>query len=334
MSMDPATERRLNELLLHWGVSSTREAEDIWQGKVFRIETETGGRLTLKNLGPADEAFRPSTIEFRASVMRHLEGLKINVPSLIPRTNDDLWLEYDGEVWTLAKFLNAGTRPRTLEITPQLYRNIGLEIARMHEALASYPADGLDELTWHEDLTFGIPRWASQVKAELSPELAAEFGPIADELVPKMLSVVEGLPEQLIHRDCHFGNILVDGTRVLGFVDCDHFCIGPRIFDLAYLAANLIKAHLEDESATEHLVSLLPHLLNGYSQLGPLSEREVIAFPYVMMSIPMLFAWWFLTIEKTDWIPLDLQALRWMNLNKETIASEAHNWNGQQRPAC
>lgn len=159
MPMDSTTELRLGELLSHWGVPSARGGRHL-AGKVFRIETETGEHLTLKNLGSADEAFRPSTIEFRANVMRHLEGRKINVPSLITRANGELWLEYDGEVWTLATFLYAGTRPRTLEITPQPYRNIGLEIARMHEALASYPADGLEELTWHEDLTSGIPRWA------------------------------------------------------------------------------------------------------------------------------------------------------------------------------
>lgn len=143
-----------------------------------------------------------------------------------------------------------------------------------------------------------------------------------------MLLAVDDLPEQLIHRDCHYGNILVDGARVLGFVDCDHFCIGPRIFDLAYLAANQIKANLEDESETGHLVSLIPDLLNAYNQLRPPSDREVIALPYVMMAIPILFAWWFLTIERTDWIPLDLQALRWMILNKETIASAARNLDG------
>jgi Ser/Thr protein kinase RdoA (MazF antagonist) len=46
-------------------------------------------------------------------------------------------------------------------------------------------------------------------------------------------ATLRGLPEQLIHRDCHPGNVLVDGTRVIGFIDCDHLCIGPRLFDVA-----------------------------------------------------------------------------------------------------
>lgn len=315
MTPEPA----LREILTHWAISSVRELHDIWEGKVFRVETDTGELLTLKNRGPMKEAFRASTVEFQAKVARHLEDRGVNVPSLLPTTNGSLWLEDVGEVWSLAKFLRGGVRPKALEITPELYRNIGREIARMHEALAAYPAEGLEEVTWHEDLPWGIPRWASQLKTELSPDLAAEFAPLVDRLIPEMLPLVEGLPEQLIHRDCHFGNILVDGPKVLGFIDCDHFCIGPRIFDLAYLAANQMKAHVEDVAAFSHLISLLEDLLKGYHEVSPLNSRELTAFPHVMMSVPMLFAWWFLTIGKLEWIPSDLRALRWMSVNKEVL---------------
>lgn len=317
MTPEPA----LREILAHWGISSVRELKDIWDDKVFRVETDTGELLTLKNRGLIREAFRAATVEFQSKVMSHLEDSGVNVPSLLSMTNGSLWLEYAGEAWTLAKFLRGGVGPKAIDVMPELYRNIGREIARMHQALAAYPAEGLEEVTWHEDLPLGIPRWASKLKTELSPDLAAEFAPLVDRLIPEMLPLVEGLPEQLIHRDCHFGNILVDGPKVLGFIDCDHFCIGPRIFDLAYLAANQMKAHLEDAAAISHLTSLLEDLLKGYHEVCPLKNTELIAFPHVMMSVPLLFAWWFLTIGKLEWIPRDLQALGWMSVNKEVLAS-------------
>lgn len=132
-------------------------------------------------------------------------------------------------------------------------------------------------------------------------------------------AALRGLPEQLIHRDCHPGNILVQGTQVIGFIDCDHLCIGPRIFDLAYYAVHHLKWVTDDATATQRWLTDLPSLLAGYRTQQSLTQAEVAALPYGMMAYHLLLADWFMHLPQTESIALEVQALDWLDLHFDAI---------------
>jgi Ser/Thr protein kinase RdoA (MazF antagonist) len=134
---------------------------------------------------------------------------------------------------------------------------------------------------------------------------------------------LHGLPEQLIHRDCHPGNILVQGTRVIGFIDCDHICIGPRLFDLAYYAVHHLKWVTDDEAATNRWLADLPSLLRGYRSQQSLSQEEAAALPYAMMAYHLLLSHWFMGLGRREPIALEVRSLDWIHTHFDAIINAA-----------
>jgi Ser/Thr protein kinase RdoA (MazF antagonist) len=134
-------------------------------------------------------------------------------------------------------------------------------------------------------------------------------------------TALSGLPEQLIHRDCHPGNILVQGTRVVGFIDCDHLCIGPRIFDLAYYAVHHLKWVTDDLASTQRWLANLPQLLSGYRSQQSLSPAEVAALPAGMLAYHLMLADWFMSRGPQEQIGLEVRALDWIDRHADAIVA-------------
>jgi Ser/Thr protein kinase RdoA (MazF antagonist) len=100
--------------------------------------------------------------------------------------------------------------------------------------------------------------------------------------------------------------VLVQGTRVAGFIDCNHLCLGPRIFDLAYYAVHHLKWVTDDTAATRRWLTNLPQLLVGYSSQQALAHNEVAALPAAMMAYHLLLAHWFMHIGRHESIALEV----------------------------
>ena len=60
------------------------------------------------------------------------------------------------------------------------------------------------------------------IRDHLAPVDRKAFDDVIQRVAGEMRSAATGLSQQLIHRDCHHGNIVVRGEQVSGFVDCDH----------------------------------------------------------------------------------------------------------------
>ena len=133
-----------------------------------------------------------------------------------------------------------------------------------------------------------------------------------------MVEALSGLPEQLIHRDCHPGNVLVDGVRVVAFIDCDHICIASPVLDLATFAAQRVKRRTSEEDRHAWLRDL-PRLLDGYRSRRGLSAPEVSALPYMMMAFHIMLSHWFMSTSRMHCIQLDIDALSWIHEHFEGI---------------
>ena len=111
--------------------------------------------------------------------------------------------------------------------------------------------------------------------------------------------VVAG-PVQVIHRDFHAGNVLVEDGEVSGFLDFDHVEWGPRLVDPCY-AAGCRLADLMSDGVLDPVPPWLESwlgIIGGYaeglaSRGRPLTFAEADATVATMIEIQHDFASWF-----------------------------------------
>jgi Ser/Thr protein kinase RdoA (MazF antagonist) len=302
----------LQAALAHWDIPPVTAMEAIdARNRVFKITTP-GQVFLLKDISDAPNLSR---LDFTRAVLSHVarSGLKVPVPILSRAAQSAV--QSDGRHYLLSEFIQAGEYPSDPKRMAELFYQIGQAIAVLHKALAAYPDADVSRQTWRLDLAGKIPGWISALCAGLPERQSAVVRKVGLERGGSIEAALRGLPEQLIHRDCHPGNVLVDGTRVIGFIDCDHLCMGPRLFDLAYYAVHHLKWQTDDDAATSLWLANLPRLLQGYRAHRSLPQAEAAALPHAMMAYHLLLSHWFLGRRQMENIELELRALSWIHTN-------------------
>lgn len=307
---------RLQSVLGNWDippVTSITALDD--SARVYQVKT-AGPIFVLKDIS---HALNLTRLTFTHNVLTHVArtGLRVPIP-LLTRTAQ-FAVSALGQFYTLTEWIEAGVYPVEPALQPELFYHTGQAIATLHGALATYPDPEVSQQTWREELAEHVTGWLIALGAGLPEEQALVVKQVGLARGAAIESALRGLPEQLIHRDCHPGNVLVQGTRVTGFIDCDHLCIGPRVFDLAYYAVHHLKWVTADATATGRWLINLPHLLAGYGSRQPLSPAEVAAFPYAMMAYHLLLAHWFMNLPRLDAIDLEVRALDWLHKHFDAI---------------
>jgi Ser/Thr protein kinase RdoA (MazF antagonist) len=308
----------LQAVLAHWDIPPVTSIEAVQAGHtVFKVTT-VGPTCTLKDISASPDLTR---LAFTRSVLAHVAraGLRVPVP-LLSRSAQPA-VPFGGRFYLLSEYIEASTYPTDPGLQGELFFNTGQAIGRLHRALASYPDPEVSRQTWRENLAGQVPTWIADLGAELPAAQAGVVQRVGRERGAAIAAALLGLPEQLIHRDCHPGNVLVQGTRVVGFIDCDHLCIGPRVFDLAYYAVHHVKWVTDDEVATRRWLANLPHLLTGYRSVHPLLHQEAAALPAAMMAYHLLLAHWFLGVERHEAVALEVRALDWHHRHYDAVLS-------------
>jgi Ser/Thr protein kinase RdoA (MazF antagonist) len=86
----------------------------------------------------------------------------------------------------------------------------GAAIARLHVALASFPTEGLESRTWRTVFPGVVyDQCLPPIRQCVMRLERSELDAILKAIGPQLRATTRGLPEQLIHRDCHHGNIVV-----------------------------------------------------------------------------------------------------------------------------
>ncbi|MFN8487984.1 MAG: phosphotransferase [Caldilineaceae bacterium] len=309
---------QLQTILAHWDIPPVTAIALIDQKhRVCKITT-VGPMFILKDISDAPNLTR---LAFTCDVLTHVArtGLRVPIP-LLARSAQPA-VAFQGRYYLLTEFIDAGEHPHEPAQRAELFYHTGQAIATLHQALAAYPDEEVSHKTWREELAERVGEWIAALEDGLPEPQAAVVKRVGRVRGAAMAAALRGLPEQLIHRDCHPGNILVQGTHVIGFIDCDHICIGPRVFDLAYYAVHHVKWVTDDATATQHWLTDLPDLLAGYRSQQSLTQAEAAAFPYAMMAYHLLLAHWFMGVPQHESIALEVQALDWIHRRFDAIVS-------------
>ena len=281
---------------------------------IFSVTTERGARFVLKQVGDIERA---AHIESTYRVVLYLHAA--NVPVAVPVLSDDqqLVVHHGGSLYTLSPMLPHGEDEGVTISPEQVYLNLGRAVARLHRALASYP----DEiLSWHMDFahrTLGDA--APLILAHLEAQEREHFDAALNDVEQDMRVALTGLPEQHIHGDCHGGNIIVHNGDVAGFIDLDHLPRAPRIYDISYLLADMVKSQIDTPAELEPWLQQFDRFIVGYEQIQPLTSHEKAAVWYGMLAVQMLFVYWFFIHHAPAAARKNLAAFHWIYRHKHAI---------------
>lgn len=172
--------------------------------------------------------------------------------------------------------------------------DMGSIIAKLHCAFKK--CEAADEF-WNNSLL-------SEIKGWIKDTLEGSGWKLIDKnrfnmTVEHLEKVYDKLPVQLIHRDVHFGNFLFSEGRFSGYIDFDLSQRNIRIFDLCYFMLGLLSEEEALKITEEEWFKILGDVFDGYQSITRLSKEEKNAVPYVMKSIELLFAAWFIMEEDT-----------------------------------
>ncbi|MCA1059676.1 phosphotransferase [Rossellomorea aquimaris] len=110
-----------------------------------------------------------------------------------------------------------------------------------------------------------------------------------------LLSRIEGwksyytqLPHQIVHSDFHSGNILMKGEEIIGVIDFARIRTAPRITDIAYFLAGLLKNSANKKRYDS--IRCIQVFLDGYESNTSLTTTENRLLPSIIILFLLQYA--------------------------------------------
>ena len=266
----------IENVLVNWNLekSSVKQIYDsAWQ---------VGEEFVLKVYDNVDALNR------NIKILSILDDRGILVSKLV-RTKTDAMYVNEGDFYYILTEKLRGNNILQLCDVPDIGSKMGTVIARLH--LAFNECESQDEF-WNNSLLAEMEGWILDTLRKDDWQLVSKDK--YESTLCGLKEVYDVLPVGLIHRDVHFGNFLFDEGEFSGYIDFDLSQRNIRLFDLCYFMLGLLSEEETIEITYDEWFMILGQLFSGYSQVIKLSEQEIVAVPYVMESIELLFGAWFI----------------------------------------
>ena len=293
-----------------WGLGTDQPFAELVPETVWHLKTD---HVVVKRRAVVSQRNRQK-LQFEQQLRQQLSKT-LPVTPAIPTIEGDYLASDQDHYFEAAPFVPADPLP-TDDSRPATLRHVGAMIASLHLALADIPATshppGLrrNDLM-HEILLIGIPK----LKQFLTGQPLEAFSRLTATLEGPLADCYSSLDWQLIHRDCHAGNVLVRDGQVVEIIDWDQLSLGPAILDLAYYAVQLMKWHVGDAAFMQGWHSDWHQLQLGYDARRPMSEIERTCLKPMLLTIPLLFAHWCIDVGYEAYVGMELEALSWLHGN-------------------
>jgi aminoglycoside phosphotransferase (APT) family kinase protein len=211
-------------------------------GPVHTVQPLTGGQLNTvlrvnqtHVLRTRGATVATGSLKREAAVLRHLNA-RVPAPEVVAVGNDDLLGEYLVETWLPGRSLLQAWLD-TPDVATREWWMIQwtAAIRAIHEERFEQPGElPLGELK-------GYPSWRGYIEARVRKRVDAlmrlhavdrELVLAAERYLKRRAPVLEDGPNCLIHRDLHFGNVLVDGPHLSAVLDFELTEVGPPDYEL------------------------------------------------------------------------------------------------------
>lgn len=214
----------------HWGVGVGECERIVMSFKNALVWLRTTEGLLLAKWSIAAHRFDRLSALAELTAWLDARGLPVSAP--LPVLDGRRQVEVDGVSLSLQRHIHG----ELLDVTsPDQVRAAGVVLARLHDALSSYPEV--------ERLTKLVPP-AATPGARISDWLASDHPRAPQDVVDALRqrladAPADPLPSQLVHGDFRAANVLVAGKNVTAVLDFEEACCDHRIVDLARSAVLL-----------------------------------------------------------------------------------------------
>ncbi len=167
---------------------------------------------------------------------------------------------------------------------PSFAFKVGEAIARLHQSIRNINME-----VPHKDML--------QVVEKVLPNIAEYFQipqSFCDNYLSQARLLLPKCNVQMIHRDMHPGNILIQDGDITGFIDFDLTESNIRIFDICYCLTAVLSECFDDDIqiGNSRWIAFYSHLIQGYHSINPLTVYEIQSLPLVLVAIELIFIAW------------------------------------------
>lgn len=242
-----------------------------------------------------------------------LENMGIPVGGIIPTKNDKNYAKDDEYYYILTRKLR-GNNITDIHKNMVIASEMGSVLAKLHKAFRECETQ---DKFWNISLLKEMKGWVRDVFVKNDWKYIEEDN--FNNTVKGLEKLYDELPVQLIHRDVHLGNFLFDNGNFSGYIDFDLSQRNIRIFDLCYFVLGLLSEEEIPDIAKEWWFEILRCFFAGYDSECELLAEEKMEVPYVMESIELLFAAWFMDQNDMKCAEDAMEIYRFVKKHKEKI---------------
>ena len=250
-------------------------------------------------------------LERNIKILSILGDMNIPIGRLILTRENTAFAKDDRYYYILSEKLN-GSHIVSLQQIQDIGVEMGRIIAKLHMAFKECENRGE---FWNNSLLAEMQGWIRNAFCENDWKYIEEKK--FEETVEQLALLYDNLPVQLIHRDVHFGNFLFNEGKFSGYIDFDLSQRNVRIFDLCYFVLGLLSEEEQIDITNEEWFVIVRDVFDGYNQKIPLLADELKAIPYVMKSIELLFAAWYLGQNNMKRVEDAIKVFRFVDENMQ-----------------
>ena len=215
-------------------------------------------------------------LPFFMHLMKKLNAKKINCPKPILNKKRKFLFKVEKKLASITSFVH-GKEKKNHSLNES--KIIGNNIAKMHLATKNiklYRKNNLSLQSW-----FVLNNLIKKSKSKKINRLCKWIDTILQDLKKQWPS---NLPSGIIHADLFHDNIFFLKKKFSGFIDLYFSCNDAYVYDLA-ICINAICF----DSKFKFKVNKAKALIKGYQQIKKLTQKEILALPYLLRGAAIRF---------------------------------------------
>lgn len=334
---------QLLHLLNGWPIAPPMALTPLTGGtnnRTWAVKTEDGLSYVLRlTSGTADLSHFRHEVALLTAL--GTKALPFRLPLPLQAHNEDALVLFEENsqkpaIATLTPFLPGSIPERSV---PHIAR-VAVALAQLDAALATIPASSLPDNSETARFMYGdlcncspfISNPLAAIEQVLQPVQARPIGSLLTQSLKDWEDMsAQELPQQILHRDCGPGNVLMDNEQVTAILDFEFADVDRRVFDLC-VAMSWWPVRLMGTGKEWELIDTLGRI---YTAHFPLTEEELLILPTALRmrdttSLVYRIGRYLAGLETEQTIQERAQHSlwreAWLMANRETLLQHAIAW--------